>query len=167
MKRLILEPHVGIGDIKLGMKRTEVRHIMNRDFISSQKNNVLIDAYYDYCFHVHYNKQNRVDFIELANAITNNYQVFFKDISIFNTKSQDLVSYLEDFSNYNKDSMDAQLGYMYIFDDIGLTLWRSNVFKEDILNEAWFHELAQEEKNYLLKQQYFESVSMWTRGYYD
>ncbi len=55
----------------------------------------------------------------------------------------------------------------YIFEDIGMSLYRSNVFREDAMTETWFQSLSQEQKDDELKYLYFESVSIFSRGYYD
>ncbi|WP_347488541.1 hypothetical protein ABDB91_15195 [Desulfoscipio sp. XC116] len=167
MGRLIIEPHIGIGKVKLGMSRKAVHEIMGMNFESLKRDNILIDLYYESCFQVNYNKEGVVNFIEIADGIIDNFKVVFKDIEIFKTKANDLVSYFEKISKYNKDDPDAVLGFMYIFEDIGVSLWRPNVFKEEILHEPWFQQLEQEDKEYELKFQYFESVSIWSKGYYD
>jgi len=165
MDNLIIISQVGIGKIKLGMSRDEVHKLMGTDLSRIKNGNIVCDTYFDSCFRIEYDN-NIVNFIEIVNSITKYYHVVFEEVDIFNTTAKNLVSYAQQFSKY-LDTPSAQAGFMYIFEDIGMSLYRSNVFKEETMNEPWFLQMNKEQKEDELRWQYFESVSIWSKGYYD
>lgn len=167
MHKLLIEPNVGIGKVKLGMTREEVHRVMGNNYFSFTRNAVNIDAYYSSCFQINYDKNYVVEFIEMANGIAGHFQVVFEEVDVFKTKAEALVAYVEKFAGYDKDSAESKSGYSYIFKDIGLSLWRPRVFKEEFLQESWFQELKQEIKEDEMKYWYFEAVGLGRKGYWD
>jgi hypothetical protein len=163
MINLTIKPHVGISKIELGMNRNIVHDIMGNNFIAMKKGNAECECYYDFCFQIHYDN-NIVNFIEIVNNPI--FEVVYKGQNIFTTEAEELISFIEQSSKY-LNTQEAQLCYAYIFEDIGLSLYRSNVFKEKTMDEAWFQELSQEQKDDESKYLYFESVSIFSKGYYD
>ena len=164
MDNLIIKPQVGIGKITLGMSRDEVHELMGTNFTHMKTDKIVHDYYYNFCLQIQYDNNNIVNYIEIINSST--YHVVLEEVDVFKTKAENLISYIEQFSKYLK-TPSAQLGYMYIFEDIGISLYRSNVFKEETMKDAWFLQMNQEQKDDELRFQYFESIAIWSKGYYD
>lgn len=163
MINLTITPHVSIGKIGLGMSRDIVHDIMGNNYIAMKRDKAEYDCYYDFCYQIQYDN-NIVNYIEIAN--NSKFEVVYEGQNIFTTKAEELISFIEQFSKY-LNTQSAQVGSTYIFEDIGLSLYRSNVFKEETMGETWFQKLSQEQKDDEKKYLYFESVSIFSRGYYD
>jgi hypothetical protein len=163
MDNLIIKPQVGIGEVKLGMRSQEVHEVMGNDFIKLKTGNIDRDCYYNLSFQIHYDN-NIVNYIEVANSTA--YSVMYENIDIFKIKANEFILYLNKSSKH-LNTPSAQLGYMYVFEDLGISLSRSNVFNEETLKEQWFQHLSQEQQNEEFKFLYFESVSLWSKGYYN
>jgi len=52
------------------------------------------------------------------------------------------LSKLDNFLNTNE----AKTGYMFIYEELGVSLYRSRVCNKKIIEEQWFIQLSQEEK---------------------
>lgn len=168
MDKLIIRPSTGIGNVRLGMNREEVLEAIGMCFYSTYDKHNLCDEYFNYNLRVYYNDKGIVNFIEDLYYISKYVQVIFEGIDVFKTKADELVSFIEkNCDKYNRNDSDSQFGYGYIFENIGLSLWRSNVFKEETMHEEWFQKLGPEEKEEELRFQYFEKVSVFGKGYYD
>ena len=61
----------------------------------------------------------------------------------------------------------AKMGCSYIFENIGISFYRSNVFESESENEIWFQQLSHDQREDTLKYQYFESIAVWEKGCYD
>ncbi|MDF2941611.1 MAG: hypothetical protein K0S01_469 [Herbinix sp.] len=164
MDNLIVIPQVGIGEVKLGMHRDEVHELVGTNDTNIKTDSIVRGCYYDFCFQIEYDSNNIVNFIEIINNPT--YNVVFEGVDVFKTKAEKLVSYVEQFSKY-LETPSAQLGSMYIFEDIGISLYRSIVCKEETMKEPWFLQLSQEQKEDELRFLYFETIAIWCKGYYD
>lgn len=166
METIIVKPNLGINNVYLGMNRNEVHNVKGNEYYVHYNEYSLIEAYDDTLLSVHYNESERAFFIEQSNLYSDYYCVLFEDIDVFKTKAEDLIKYLEKFADYDKND-DARLGFQYIFKDLGISLWRPNVFREEILNESWFQNYSEEQKQDELNYQYFQTVAVWTEEYYN
>lgn len=166
METIIVKPNLGINNVYLGMNRNEVHNVIGNKYYVHYNEHSLIEAYDDTLLSVHYNESEIAFYIEQSNLYSDNYCVLFEDIDVFKTKPEDLIAYLEKFVDYlnNKDS---ELGFKYIFKDLGISLWRPNVFREKMLNEPWFQNYSEEQKQDELSYQYFQTVAVWTEEYYN
>jgi hypothetical protein len=164
MENLNVIPQVGIGKVKLGMHRDEVHELVGTNYTNIKTGSIVRDYYCNFCFQIEYDSNNIVNFIEIVNSST--YNVVFEGVDVFKTKAEELVSYVEQFSKYLK-TPSAQLGYIYIFEDIRISLYRSIVCKEETMKEPWFLQLSQEQKEDELRFLYFETIAIWCKGYYD
>ena len=77
-------------------------------------------------------------------------KVMFLDKSIFNTKVDDLISYINKYYKYDKK--DPWLWNSFIFHDIGLSLRRENK-PQDFKKDLWENEYQ--------KWVYFNTVRLW------
>lgn len=163
MNKFNLIPKSSIGNISLGMSRDMVHEILGNKYFEMFREGVLSDSYDDILLKVCYEK-DIVNFIEISNDSGTN--VFYDNINIFQTKADDLVAYLKQYSDY-LDTSDAEWGFAYIFEELGISLYRTGVTKEESINEPWFQELSDENKEYELRYLYFEAVAVFGEGYYD
>jgi hypothetical protein len=141
-------PLLAINEIKLGWSRTETYNCIGKPERIINKS-----EYYeiDDCFiSVHYNSINKIEYIELSNPKNSKIEVMFKDLNLFNTKAENLISIIVEKFNFEFDKEDDEIPYSYIFNEIELSFWRPT------LPETEFDE------NGL----YFETIGIGDKGYY-
>jgi hypothetical protein len=116
-----MEPLVGIGPIKLGMARSEVRYILaglGQPEAALRPPNT--DCFFQYAFHVSYDQDGRVEFIETMTSTE--FRVLFHGSSLQETLAQEAVRHVSQFAEYDRE--DPELGCSYIFPALQLSLWR-------------------------------------------
>ena len=114
-----IEPLVGVGPIRLGSSRTQVRAILGAPIEPLRGER---EMYFD-GFFVDYDETDRVEFIELARS--EQYRATFLGIALHDAPAEQalaLISTLDDHDPY-----DAEPGYSYIFVGLQLSLWRGSV----------------------------------------
>lgn len=153
MDKLVIEPMVGIGTIKLGMNKAEVENCILK---YEEKYNV---GYLKHLFRVDYDSHQRVFEIEIIGDLKEFFDCEYKGIDLFNTKASELVKVMDKISPYNRDNEDTKNGFVYEFPQLGLSLWRGGVLREEDLNSDWFKkEFSPENQKEELKYLYFETV---------
>lgn len=163
MKKINITPKVAIDNIELGMTRDTVHKIMGNKYFEMVRDSVLSDSYDDILLKICYENEI-VNFIEISS--NPGISVFYKETDIFQTKAENLIAYLKQYGDY-LDTSEAQWGNSYIFEELGIALYRTAVFKEESINEPWFQELSPEHKEDELRFLYFEAVAVFGEGYYD
>jgi hypothetical protein len=114
-------PLVGIGPIKFGMTRSEVRGILadlGQPKATLRSPNT--DCFFQNAFQVSYDEDGRVEFIETA--ASSDFQVLFHDSSLHEMTAEDAVQLVSQFAEYDKNH--PEQGYSYIFPALQLSLWR-------------------------------------------
>lgn len=157
MEKLLIEPGVGIGQIKLGMTRAEVDSIVEQ-YVYKYKKGTEYPIFFEYVFKIEYDKSGKVKFIE----VTSDIKIFFKcicyEVDVFNTKADSLISRISQEADYAEDTSGET---QYLFIDIGLSLWRASVLKEEDMQENWFKEMdvenQEEEKRYM----FFQTIAVY------
>ena len=91
--RFDLEPHIGAGDLKLGMTREETRAILGKSAYSSEKSvmdygdfSIPIpakDGYFKNELQITFDDNGKVDFIEFSGKDSEFVEVYLKDIEVF------------------------------------------------------------------------------------
>jgi len=158
MDTLVIEPGIGIGDIKLGMSKYEFEECIEAYTVKYQ-NKAHDPDYFNYVFRVEYDTSGKIIFIEIPSGmITTEFNCVFSGINVFNIKAEELVETIDRIAEYDRDQ--SELGYTYFFPELGLSLWRSRVFKAGDEEEEWFKELCAENQEDELRFLYFESVSI-------
>jgi len=166
--KLIMEPYIGIGNVKLGMNMQEVHEAMGTDLYNGNYECNSYDEYFNYNLRVYYNDENIVNFIEAISCISNYVQLMFEGVDVFKTKADELISFIEEnYDKYDRNNPESEFGYGYIFENVGLSFWRPNVFKEEDMKEEWFQELGTEQKEDEFKYLFFETAAVFSKGYYD
>jgi hypothetical protein len=120
-------PHVGVGPVRLGMSRDEVRRAMpgERDsFLKGPYSKIETDAFHGTAFQVFYGSEPpAVEYIMLCRG--QGLQAFYRGVSVFDTDADEMVRHVSLDAPF--DASDWELGYSYIFPDLALSLWRSTV----------------------------------------
>ncbi|MCM3472222.1 hypothetical protein [Brevibacillus borstelensis] len=156
---LIIEPGA-IGTIKLGMSKDEVEACI-QEYARKYQKEYHVRNYFKNVFRVEYDVNERVDFIEIPSSLKDEFNCLFYDIDVFNTKADDLVNHIDRISEYDRNH--RELGYTYFFPELGLSLWRPIIFKEEYMEEDWFKEMSPENQEDEMKHLYFEAVSIAKR----
>jgi hypothetical protein len=140
-------PLKAIGPILLGMSREESRSAMGiqPDTFRKADSATLTDAYDHQGFHVYFDKDERVEYIEV---FPSRMPAMYKGVSVFETKADDLVAVISKDAQYDKD--DPELGFSYVFPELELSLWRSMIPE------------SEDDSEY----EYFSSLGIGRKGYY-
>lgn len=115
-----IEPHVGVGPVRFGMSRDEVRDEMDR--IGERRpirKGAETTCYFGASFQVSFGDAGLVDFIELASSI--DAEVGFAGIDLFDTPADELLAVVG-----RLDAFDPKLSrppQSYIFPTLIMSLW--------------------------------------------
>jgi hypothetical protein len=117
-----LSPHVGAGEIRLGMSRSEVRRVFGEPVTSYPKvpGAPLTDTYFGADLQVAYDSSDRVEYIELNGPGA--VDAVFRGRSLLTLPAVDVLEWMRRFAEF--DANDPELGYSYIYPDLDLSLWR-------------------------------------------
>ncbi len=126
MKTYEVVPLEGIGEVKLGMSREEVRQIMGPNPDTSGARNQ-VDNYHGGGFQIFYSKEGTVEFVELLRD--SGFEAEAKGINVFEKSAQEVLDVICSYSDFNQD--DLEVGYSYVFPDIELSLWRPHIPEND------------------------------------
>lgn len=122
MRSFNITPHEGVGPIKLGMGRKEVIKCFGLPEFDGDYRIGYFDG-----FLIDFDDDDKVEFIELADS--DQFQVMYKNINLHQLKANEVVSFIEQEDNYDKN--DPEIGYSYIFKMLQLILWRGTVSEDD------------------------------------
>jgi hypothetical protein len=141
-------PNVGIGPVRLGASRDDVRAgmgTMPRRFMKTSQSEHPTEAWGG--FHVYYRGSSpTVEFIEVARS--NEFVALYEGVDVHRTKAEELVAYISRDTPF--DGRNRDLGYSYVFPAIELSLWREAM-----------PESADDPDG-----QFFEAVGLGIRGYF-
>jgi hypothetical protein len=117
-------PHVGIGPVRLGMSRDEVRRAMPgpcQPFLKAPDASHETDAFHESGFQVFYSgTAPEAEYIELSRD--SGFRALYRGVDIFATPADAVVSHVARDAAFDPD--DCELGYSYIFPALDLSLWR-------------------------------------------
>ncbi|MFM9281788.1 hypothetical protein [Paenibacillus jiagnxiensis] len=156
MDNLIVEPNIGIGNIKLGMRPKEYEEEIQKYTVQYNKQHD--PEYFHYIFKVEYNTDDKINFIEVASHVDEEFNFLYRGVTVFRTKAIELVATID--KDFPYDGTDWELGYTYYFPQLGLSLWRSGIFTEEMKDEDWFKEMSKENQDDEMKFEYFQTVSL-------
>ncbi|MCM3625631.1 hypothetical protein M4D70_26040 [Brevibacillus borstelensis] len=106
---------------------------------------------------VEYDSEGKVDFIEIPEVLKETFNCLLLGIDVFNTKAEDLVKKIDKIADYDRNQSD---GYTYFFPSLGLSLWRSDIFKEEYMLEDSFKKLSPKNQEDKIRHLYFDSMSI-------
>ena len=109
----LIRSHDGIGPIKLGMSREQVKELFAGFFTLSDEAS---DFYFDSCLQIEF-ENNLVDFIGVSQ--NENYQLMFGAIDVFNVDGITLFNAISANESKSHSFNESE----YIFPDQIVTLW--------------------------------------------
>lgn len=118
MRTLEIRPKEGVGPIRFGMTRAEVReHLGQPGGDDAEREWYLKDMAIDF------DTSGRVEFIEIAES--ENFRATFNGRCLLDLQADDAVAHLTAFAPYGEH--DPELSYTYVFPDLQVSLWRAVV----------------------------------------
>lgn len=184
MRKILVEPSVGIGNLKLGMTSTEFKNtLLQMRKLWSNPN----DKTPDIClrselddphwitgrysdehsfFLVQYYNDKAVE-IGVNHELSQTIPIMLDDIDVFALPAEEIVCKLKQKSRVLCDLPDEQLATNYEFPELGIRLWRESAFHPKLLkDENWMKDMQlvlDEEYQYL----YFGLVAVHSRNLFD
>jgi hypothetical protein len=151
MPNYTVEPFIGVGPVRLGMSRDEVRRVMPEPaklFRKSSTSRHETDAFHESAFQVFYDGDHpTVEYIELSRGWA--VRAIYRDLDVFATPADEVVAYISRDSEF--DQSDPEIPYSYLFRGIQLSLWRPTIPESDTDTDG----------------RYFSTIGIGKAGYYD
>jgi len=117
-------PHVGVGPVRLGMSRDEVRRVMTGPCQPFRKGPFAAhetDAFHRSGFQVFYGGESPVvDYIELSRD--SGFTASYRGVDVFAAPAERVIALFAHDAPF--DPRHPELGYSYIFPGLDLSLWR-------------------------------------------
>lgn len=161
-----LKPHIGAGELKLGMQREEIHGILGNPEYSTEKSLMEYegfaipvsakDGYFKNELQITYDDGGRVNFIEFSGKDSEFVKVYLKDIDVFNTPAQQLIREISNLTNSAFDK-DDEIPFFYVFPSIDLAVWRGVIPVGDEHTE----EIPDSDEG-----KYFWTIGIGIKGYY-
>ena len=122
-----INPHIGIGPVKLGMNREEVKEALGAENYSGS--NGEIDYYFNNSFQIEF-EENKADFIGIS--YHPNYTVTYNGVNVFDTKAKQLFELiaLNEIEKHEYDSSEYLFPYQIV------TLWDADEQYDQISSQS-------------------------------
>lgn len=166
--RFDLIPHIGAGDIKLGMTRNEIRSILGTPDYSSENSKLdygditipvpAKDGYYGNELQIAFDANNRANFLEFTGRGAKHTQVYLNGIDVFKVPAPKLIQEIKASTNVNFDKEEKEIPYSYVFPEIDLALWRQVTPQSD----EEIEDIPDSDDG-----KYFWTIAIGIKGYYD
>jgi len=145
--RVDVVPLVGIGPVRLGMTRDQVRAAVDMPPFSFRKG-AEVDAFYNNALQVFYAADcPTVEFVEVS--LGPELEPWLDDLDLSRVPVDEVVASVSKAATV--DDRDPEQGLSYVFPALGLSLWRRTL----------------PESPADLEGRYFDTVSVGTAGYFD
>jgi len=112
----------------------------NTDYYQSHKPYLSVD----------YGANNNVEHISISNPNSDDVNVLFQNLDVFTIPASEMIAAIENHTGLKVDIDDTEIPYLYIFQDLDLSFWRSVLPENESDKEG----------------KYFETVSIGVKGYY-
>lgn len=165
--RFDLEPHIGAGEVKLGMTREETRRILGTPEYSEEKSIMdngdfsmpipAKDGYFKNELQITFDDNDKVCFIEFSGKDSETIDVQFKGIKVFRTPAQQLIKGISELTNSEFDKEEDEIPYSYVHPSIDLAVWRQVIPEQDEQME----EISESDEG-----KYFWTIGIGVKGYY-
>jgi hypothetical protein len=146
-----VQPFIGVGPVRLGMSRDEVRRVMPEPAKPFRKAPTLrheTDAFHKSAFQVFYEGDHpTVEYIELSRGSV--VRAVYGGLDVFATPADEVVAHISRDSEF--DQSDPEIPYSYLFRGLQLSLWRPTIPESDTDTDG----------------RYFSTIGIGKRGYYD
>lgn len=167
MVRFDLIPHVGAGEVRLGMTRNAIRALLGTPESSSDKSILEFgdltipvpakDGYYNNELQISFDENNRAEFIEFSGRGAKYTKVYLNEVDVFHVPAPILIQEIMDFTNTLFDEGEKEIPYSYVFPDIDLAVWRQVIPQVDEATE----EIPDSDDG-----KYFWTIGIGIKGYY-
>lgn len=129
-----------------------------QDYFNEYEKDTNYFNFFENAFKVEYDKHGNVKFIEIDWGMKSFFNCECLNYDVFNTKADALVKSIRLISDHEKNTTG---GTEYLFTNIGLSLWRSSVFREEFREEDWFKDMCVENQEQELRYSYFQTVAVY------
>lgn len=138
-----VSPRLGVGPVKLGMTRDQVREVLGQSPMARAKT----DRYFDNALRVDFDDEGHAELVELWSS--EHFTAMFLGQNVFAVPAVELVKAIACQSPY--DPNDPELGYAFTFPGLGISLWREHLPESDQDGAG----------------RYFDTVAVAVQGYWD
>ncbi|OWA36588.1 hypothetical protein B9G55_00435 [Saccharibacillus sp. O16] len=138
-------PGKSIGMLELGMTQAEVEAYTAQSPFAIQ------------CEYV----ADHAAFIEVSGSGEIEFDCIYAGMDLFRTPAEELIARLDALSPYRRDE-DAELGFRYLFPELGMLLWRSRIMREEDREADWYKEMPPENQEDELRFRFFETAAVFT-----
>lgn len=177
MEEIIVDPHIGIGQLKLSMTPDELETAflrMRSNWAESMNDSVQIECsvetddsnlitgrYADdkSFFLVQYQNGRAIE-ISAHKMLAQTAPVKLFGVDIFNLKADQTVDWLKGKSDCTCNNEDEQLGTEHIFPEIGIRFWRERAFHLKLLEDTLYMEEMKDVLEEEYQYQYFELITV-------
>jgi hypothetical protein len=177
MKEIIVEPHIRIGQLKLGMTSDELENAllqMKKQWSNSSDEamqmercaetddpNLITGRYMDNdsFFLVQYRNGKAAE-IGIQRDLSKVASIKLFGMDMFNTTAECIIDSLMKKDNVICNEKDLQLGTEYLFPEIGVRLWRERAFHPKLLKDPLYMEEMQAVLEDEYQYQYFQMVTI-------
>jgi hypothetical protein len=151
MPDYIVQPFIGIGPVRFGMSRDDVRHAMpeqSQPFRKGTNGEHETDAFHQNGFQVFYTGATpTVEYIELSRD--SGLRALYRDLDVFTTPVDEVAAFIARDATFDESYW--EFPYSYIFRELQLILWRPVVPESDTDPDG----------------RYFSTIGIGRRGYVD
>ena len=177
MKEIIIIPHLGIGQLKLGITSDELENALlemkkhwstSSDeamqmecFAETDDPNLITGRYMDNAsfFLVQY-RNGKATEIGIQRDLSKVASIKLFGMDMFNTAAECIIDSLMKKDNVICNEKDLQLGTEYFFPEIGVRLWRERAFHPKLLKDPLYMEEMQAVLEDEYQYQYFQMVTV-------
>lgn len=177
MREIIIEPHIRIGQLKLGMTSDELENAllqMKKQWSNSSDEamqmercaetgdpNLITGRYMDNdsFFLVQY-RNGKATEIGIQRELSKVASIKLFGLDMFNTTAECIIDSLMKKDNVVCNEKDLQLGTEYLFPEIGVRLWRERAFHLKLLKDPLYMEEMQAVLEDEYQYQYFQMVTV-------
>ena len=174
---IIIEPNIGIDQLKLGMTSDEIEAAflrMRNDWAEVGNTSVQMECSMetddpnlttgryedDYSFFLVQYQKGRAIEISIHKMLARSVPVKLFGVEVFALKAEQIIDWLKEKNSFTCDNDDQQLGTEYVFPEIGIRFWRERAFHFKLLKNIEYmrdmKEVLEDEYQY----QYFELVTV-------
>jgi hypothetical protein len=153
-----LKPLVGVGPVRLGMTRGEVRAALGREATEFVKRGetVSADAFDGNRLQVFYDERDCAEFIELSSGGPHEPRLY--GIDVLRRSADEVIRAISAWTPYDpEDDAPHERGYSYTFPSLGLAFWRP------VIPESYDDDEPEDE---YLHGRVFQSVAIAAPGYF-
>lgn len=162
-----LEPHIGAGKLKLGMRLEEIKTILGEPGYHTQKHifksgDIELPqptevGYFDNELQITFDENEESNYFEFSGRSAEHLTVKVFGRDVFKCAAPELLQLIQSASNTGFDKEDNEIPYSYVFPAIDLSLWR------DCLPELDENENEIPESD---DGKYFWTIGIGIKGYY-